>query len=189
MFREMNILIIAELFILNHVSYVLSRQLNFTLIKKSFNPELNYQDYLRDIPVARDVSYLPEEYYDAENAIRELQQLNRDNRNLMPEYRNLCETVTKRVDLIDSEHEYQPPHYHEVYCKGYSLLSEDERIVKQLQQKCAHPAFHCVQRSRILTFVRRSWENECWEPYTKEIASGCDCMWPVTNLGEISHHY
>ncbi|TGZ52717.1 Uncharacterized protein DBV15_02492 [Temnothorax longispinosus] len=122
----------------------------------------------------------------------------------MQEYRNLCETVTKRVDLIDSEYEYQPPYYHEVYCKGYSLLSEDERIVKQLQQviiymsrnltffsfqKCAHPAFHCVQRSRILTFVKRSWENECWEPYTIEIPSGCDCMWPVTNLGEISQHY
>lgn len=69
------------------MSYVLSKRPNLTqLITKSFDPaEFNYQDYfvrnLHDIPVARDVSYLPEEYYDAE---RELQQLNRDNRNLMP---------------------------------------------------------------------------------------------------------
>lgn len=71
------------------MSYVLSKQLskqlNFTqLIRENFDPEFNYQNYLRDIPVARDVSYLPEEYYDAGNVARELRQLDRDNRNLMP---------------------------------------------------------------------------------------------------------
>lgn len=52
----------------------------------------------------------------------------------MQEYRNLCETVTKTIEMIDSEYEYQPPHYHEVYCKGYSLMSEEERIMKPLEQ-------------------------------------------------------
>lgn len=71
---------IVELFVLGHVSYVLSRRLNVSqLIKESF-PELNYWNYLRDIPVAKDVSYLPEEYADI--AARELQQLDRNNRNL-----------------------------------------------------------------------------------------------------------
>jgi len=56
----------------------------------------------------------------------------------MQEYRNLCETVTKRVEIIDPDYEYQPPHYHEVYCKGYSLLSEDEQIMKPLQQVNLH---------------------------------------------------
>ena len=66
------------------MSYVLSKQLNRTqLIRESFAPELNYRNHLRDI-VARDVSHLPEEYYDAENVARELRQLDRDNRNLMP---------------------------------------------------------------------------------------------------------
>ncbi|XP_036147882.1 uncharacterized protein LOC105837806 isoform X2 [Monomorium pharaonis] len=181
---------IAEFFILSHMSYVLSRQLNLTqLIRQSFDPEFNYKNYLRDIPVERDVFYLPEGYYNAENAAKKLRQLNRDNRDLMPEYRNLCETITRKVEMIDSDYEYQPPYYHEVYCKGYSLLSEEERIIKPLQQKCVYPAFQCVQRSRVLSFVRRQWDSECWEPYTKEIASGCDCMWPVTNLGEIKHHY
>ncbi|XP_011876534.1 PREDICTED: uncharacterized protein LOC105566818 isoform X2 [Vollenhovia emeryi] len=191
MLGKMSVLIMAECLILNHASYVLNKRLNITeLIREIFDPEFNYQDHLRDIPVARDVSYLPENYYHAENTARGLQQLNRDNRNLMPEYRNLCETVTKRVDFSsDPNYEYQPPHYYEVYCKGYSLLSEDDRLTKPLEQKCVHPVFHCVQRSRLLTFVRRLWDSECWEPYTKEIASGCDCMWPVTNLGEISQHY
>jgi len=70
------------------VSYVLSldlKRLNLTqLIKESLGPEFIYRNDLRDVPVARDVSYLPEEYYDAENAARVLQQLNRNNRNLMP---------------------------------------------------------------------------------------------------------
>lgn len=187
--REMNILIIAEFFILNHVSYVLSRGLNLTqLLIKSLDPDLVYQKALRNIPMERDF-YL-EEYYDAESEARELRQLNRDNRNLFAEYRSLCETITKRVDLdSDDEYEYQPLHYHEVYCKAYSLMSEEERMIKPLEQKCVYPVFHCVQRYRSLSFVRRHWDSQCWEPYTKEIASGCDCMWPVASFGEIKEHY
>lgn len=68
---------IAEFFILNHVSYVLSRRLNLTqLIKESLDPELYYQNTLRDIS-SRDVSY-----YNAENGVNKLQ-LERDNRNLI----------------------------------------------------------------------------------------------------------
>lgn len=75
---------IAEFFILNHVSYVLSRRLNLTqLISESLDPELYYQNALRDISLARDVSYLPEKYYNAENGVNKLQQLDRDNRNLI----------------------------------------------------------------------------------------------------------
>ncbi|KYQ59685.1 hypothetical protein ALC60_01351 [Trachymyrmex zeteki] len=181
---------IAEFFILNHMFSVLSKPLNYTqLFRNSFGPKLNYQNYLRDVPVMRDVSYPLEEYYDTETAARGLQQLNRDSRNMMHEYRNLCETITKKMEIFDDDYEYQPSHYFEVYCKGYLMLSEDERIMKPLEQKCVHPAFQCVQRSRVLSLVRRRWDNECWEPYTKEIASGCDCMWPVTNLGEINEHY
>ncbi|KYM92289.1 hypothetical protein ALC53_01128 [Atta colombica] len=186
---------IAEFFIFNHVFYVLSKPWNHTqLFRNSFDSKLNYQNYRRDIPV-RDISYPLEEYYDAKTVARELQQLNRDSRNMMHEYRNLCETI-KKVGLFDDDYdyEYQPPYYYEVYCKNvYLMLSEDERIMKPLEQKCVYPAFQCVQKSQLLYLVRRrrQWGNEsrCWEPYTKEIASGCDCMWPVTNLGEINEHY
>lgn len=185
MFRKINILIIAEFFILNHV---LSRRLNFTQLKEILDPDLYYQNTLRDVSL-RDVSYLPE-YYNTENGVNKLQQLERNNRNLIAEYRNLCETITKRVEIADSDYEYQPPHYYEVYCKSYSLLDNNERMMtRPSQQKCVYPIFHCVQRSQILSLVRRRWDDECWEPYTKEIASGCDCMWPVTSLGEISDHY
>lgn len=115
--------------------------------------------------------------------------LNRDNRNLLPEYRSLCEIVTKRVLLDDSEYEYQPPHYYEVYCKNFSGFGSNQRSASPSKQKCVQPGFHCVQRSKTLFFVRRRWDSECWESYDKEVASGCDCMWPVSTLGEIASYY
>ncbi|KAH0947404.1 hypothetical protein HN011_009519 [Eciton burchellii] len=181
-----------ELFILGYVSYGLGERLNLTqLIKENFASDL-YQHSLHDIPMMRDVFYLPEEIYDVKNTAKQkkLQQLARDSRDLIPEYHNLCETITRRVEIADPDYEYQPPHYHEVFCKNYLLLDNNEGMMKRSsQQKCAHPAFHCVQRSRILFLARRQWESDCWEPYTKEIASGCDCMWPITTLGEIIQHY
>ncbi|KAG7212485.1 hypothetical protein KM043_012798 [Ampulex compressa] len=142
--------------------------------------------------MTRDTSYLPEEDYldDFEARGNDFQSLERDNRNLMPEYHNLCEIVTKRVQLGDTEYEYQPPHYHEVYCKSYSAISEESvRPVRPSKQKCAHPGFHCVQRSRTMFMVRRRWDSECWELFTKEIPSGCDCMWPASLLGDITAHF
>lgn len=114
----------------------------------------------------------------------------RDRRHLELDYENLCEIVTEHVELRDEEYDFIPPVYNEVYCKYYSLLSEDERkSVHPSKQKCAYPAFHCVQRSRKLFALRRRWDSTCWEPYTKQIHSGCDCMWPTENLGAISQHY
>ncbi|XP_012280824.1 uncharacterized protein LOC105699947 [Orussus abietinus] len=144
------------------------------------------------VKLTRDISYLPEEDYNDDgieekgNSFREQK---RGGRNLLPEYRTLCETRTKRVQLDDAEFEYQPPHYHEVFCKDFGLSLDQGSVFASSQQKCAHPGFHCVQRSRTLYVVRRHWDSDCWEPFTKEIASGCDCMWPVSVLGEISPHY
>ncbi|XP_014216650.1 uncharacterized protein LOC106645321 [Copidosoma floridanum] len=117
--------------------------------------------------------------------------LYRSNRSLMPEYHSLCETVTRKVELKDDpNYEYQPPHYHEVYCKSYSLMDDEPlKAIVPSKQKCAHPSFHCVQRSRTLFIVRRRWDGDCWEPTTKVVASGCDCMWPVSTLGDVSIHY
>jgi len=39
----------------------------------------------------------------------------------------------------DYDYEYQPPYYYEVYCKNvYLTLSEDERIMKPLEQVNLH---------------------------------------------------
>jgi len=56
----------------------------------------------------------------------------------MQDYRDLCETVTKTIEIIDPEYEYQPSHYHEIYCKGYSLMTEEERMIKPLEQVNLH---------------------------------------------------
>lgn len=164
-----------------NVSYVLSRQYDATQNSYRLRPS---------VPLVRDVSYLQEDYV-AEQEEKQVDQqpLDRDNRNLSPEYRNLCETVTKKVQLDDSEYEYQPPHYHEIYCKSYSFLGDNQHAVTSSKQKCVLPGFHCVQKGRTLLLIRRRWNSECWEPFVKEIASGCDCMWPVSILGDITEHY
>lgn len=72
---------VTVFFILGHASCALSR-LKDTQLQKSLRPERGYE--LRDISMTRDVSYLPEEDYNAESVVNELQQLERDNRNLMP---------------------------------------------------------------------------------------------------------
>ncbi|XP_076652843.1 uncharacterized protein LOC143359071 [Halictus rubicundus] len=137
-----------------------------------------------------DSDYLPEEEHSEDQMLRQLgqQPLDRGKKNLLPEYRDLCEIYTKKVQLDDSEYEYQPPQYYEVYCKNYPLNGNDQATAKT-KQECVNPGFHCVQRSKTLFLVRRRWESECWEPYAKEIASGCDCMWPVSALGDIAVHY
>ncbi|XP_031830067.1 uncharacterized protein LOC116425912 isoform X2 [Nomia melanderi] len=141
-------------------------------------------------PLENQVSYLSEDNYaeEQEPIQTEEQSLNRDNRNSLPEYRDLCEIITKKVQLDDSEYEYLPPHYHEVYCKNYPFYGNEQATVN-LKQECVNPGFHCVQRSKTLFLVRRRWDSECWEPFVKKIASGCDCMWPVSVLGDISGHY
>ncbi|XP_006559528.1 uncharacterized protein LOC108003283 [Apis cerana] len=139
-------------------------------------------------PLIQDTPYLLEEDF-IKNKQNHQRSLNRNNRNLLPEYHSLCETITKKVQLDDSEYEYQPPYYHEIYCKSYNLLDNLRRAVNLSKQKCVHSGFHCVQRSKTLLLVRRRWDNECWEPFVKQIASGCDCMWPVSVLGDITDHY
>ncbi|XP_043272097.1 uncharacterized protein [Venturia canescens] len=144
--------------------------------------------------ITRDTSYLPEidylEDYEIEKTDQQFTNVDRPDRNLLPEYRSLCEIMTRKVQMSDTKYEYQPPYYHEVFCKSYSNFDKVQRNpVKPARQRCAHPGFHCVQRSRTLFMIRRAWEGDCWEPFTKEIASGCDCMWPVSSLGDISAHY
>lgn len=42
------------------------------------------------------------------------------------------------MQLDDSEYEYQPPYYHEIYCKSYNLLDNLRRAVnlsKQVDKK------------------------------------------------------
>ncbi|XP_032670939.1 uncharacterized protein LOC116843954 isoform X2 [Odontomachus brunneus] len=187
MFRKTIILIIAISLAINYVS---CKRMNLTqLIKDSFRrqPQLYNQYSLRDGQL-RGFSYLSEDdYNEAMENEDKLQQLNRDNRNLMIQYNDLCKTKVTKIDLMDDPvYDYQPSHYFEISCEGFD---DNEAIMgERPQQKCAYPGFHCVQRSRQLFLSRRRWESECWEPHMMEIKSDCDCMWPAT-LSDIRDHY
>ncbi|CAL7942193.1 unnamed protein product [Xylocopa violacea] len=155
---------------------------------KSYQSPVNFFHPQLRAHLAQGIPYIPEEEY-VEKYEQEQQPHDRDNRNLLPEYRRLCEIVAKNVRLDDSEYEYQPPQYNEIYCKSYSMQENLQQTVNPPKQTCVHAGFRCVQRSKTLVLVRRRWDSECWEPFIKEIASGCDCMWPVSVLGDITDHY
>ncbi|XP_015433300.1 PREDICTED: uncharacterized protein LOC107189313 [Dufourea novaeangliae] len=158
---------------------------------RTYNDPKTIHPQRQRLPLARDVSY-PDEYYDDDLKQKqaEEQPLDRNSRNsLLSEYYNLCETVTRKVQLVDSEYEYQPPIYQEVYCKNYPIRGDSQTTVNSLKQECVYPGSQCVQKWRTLVLVKRPWGSECWEPYTKEIASGCECMWEKPSLGDIAEHY
>ncbi|XP_033365208.1 uncharacterized protein LOC117242543 isoform X1 [Bombus vosnesenskii] len=179
----------AAVGVLGMDSYDLYKKCNRSFQELKKLDVTQYHDPRYHPPLGRDLFYLPEEEYIKKLENGQQRPLNRDNRNSLPDYHSLCETVTETVRLDDSEYEYQPPLYHEVYCKSHNLLDSLQRATNPSKQKCVHNGFHCVQRSKSLLLVRRRWENECWEPFVKQIASGCDCMWPKSVLGDITNHY
>ncbi|XP_058793145.1 uncharacterized protein LOC131665331 isoform X2 [Phymastichus coffea] len=129
---------------------------------------------------------------DLVSSLQDERPFTRTDRSLVPEYRHLCETATRKVEFNgDPNYEYQPPHYYEVFCKSFSLVESESslKVEPPEKQKCAHPSFHCIQRSRTLFMLRRRWDAACWEPTTKVVASGCDCMWPTSTLGDVTMHY
>ncbi|XP_034938211.1 uncharacterized protein [Chelonus insularis] len=198
-------LIIFFLILSHH--YALGKRFNLTrLLKQQLGDQYHVaSSHHQDYPaVANGFLYMPEINFnedDIDDNILEIEEFkkqlnNKDHefferhyRNLKSEYQNLCEIKIRKVQLNDEEFEYQPPHYHEIYCKNYASDQVHNNLVRPNKQQCAHPGFHCVQRSKIIFMVRRRWTDECWEPFTKQIASGCDCMWPVSILGDISAHY
>ncbi|XP_053989392.1 uncharacterized protein LOC128881948 isoform X2 [Hylaeus volcanicus] len=194
MIRLSYLLVVATLAMMTQEAITICKRCNSSYygMPKMYDGPRNSFQLRQSLPLVRDVSYLPEENNvedQEEKQQPEHQAVNRDNRNLSSGYRNLCETVKRKVQLDDTEYEYQPPHYYEVYCKNYSFLDSSQLVMNPPKQKCVHPGFHCVQRGRPLFLVRRRWDSECWEPFVKEIASGCDCMWPEAVLGDITDHY
>lgn len=111
---------------------------------------------------------------------QEIYSSQRDNRNVevTVEFRSLCEIMSRRVDLSDGEYEYRPPYYHEKICRTYG---ESERADAG-NQMCM---FSCVQRMDTVYITRRRYDTNCWETFTKTVASSCDCMWPETKYASI----
>ncbi|PSN51928.1 hypothetical protein C0J52_06301 [Blattella germanica] len=110
-----------------------------------------------------------------ETAFHESYARQRGDRNVQQvtvEFHPLCEVVTRRVELTDTEYEYRPPHYHEKLCQSYE---EEESPVTNNNQMCT---FQCVQRTNTIYLTRRRYDSNCWETFTKNIASSCECMLP-----------
>ncbi|KAG8267986.1 hypothetical protein J6590_038006 [Homalodisca vitripennis] len=109
----------------------------------------------------------------------------------IPEFRPLCQIVRRRVELKelygDEDYEYRPPHYFESICKGPNQRTPGFLSPNNLV--CVYPGFSCVQRSQTIYLTRRRYDSNCWETFTRTIASNCECMWPVQSLGEVAHHY
>jgi hypothetical protein len=52
-------------------------------------------------------------------SIRHSRVLTNHKHKLLQEFRSLCEAVSRRVELSDTEYEYRPPYYHEKICRSY----------------------------------------------------------------------
>ncbi|XP_043665402.1 uncharacterized protein LOC122627862 [Vespula pensylvanica] len=160
---------VAELLVLAHDSTALYGKVNLTKF---------FEGHLRsNHPALRDLSYLSEEH-DGVEGPKDFQELDRRNRNSEPEYPSVCKTKEQLVQLRNTIYDYQPPEYYEIYCKNDQFFDRAEERTRgsSSTQKCAHPKFQCVQRTKTLFLSRRLWESNCWEPITIEIPSGCDCM-------------
>lgn len=65
---------------------------------------------------------------------------------IFQDYRSLCQTRSRRVELSDTEFEYQPPHYLEVYCKSHSLMERVQALTRPSQQVKNHLFPHLLAK-------------------------------------------
>jgi hypothetical protein len=57
------------------------------------------------------------------------------------------------------------------------IASKSIEIYYHVLQMCM---FSCVQRMDTVYLTRRRYDTNCWETFTKTVASSCDCMWSET---------
>ncbi|CAH0716053.1 unnamed protein product, partial [Brenthis ino] len=70
-----------------------------------------------------------------------------------------------------------------------SLENSHEREMRQLgSQICSSLGFSCVQWNKTIHLTRRRYSSDCWETKTMIIPAGCECMWPVHRLGDMTLH-
>ncbi|CAH0381501.1 unnamed protein product [Bemisia tabaci] len=113
------------------------------------------------------------------------------------EFRPLCSTIRRRISLKDDLYEYRPSHFTEVLCRKFQPLLTygphgyhyKSYSYHKYEQQCAYDGFKCIQRSQVMYLSRRRRDGDCWETTRQVIPSGCDCMWPISTLGEIKEVY
>ncbi|CAK1588623.1 unnamed protein product [Parnassius mnemosyne] len=95
----------------------------------------------------------------------------------------ICHLERKVRRLNTNEYEYRPAYYEEVRC---TTTSDDDVSVSS--EICSSLGFSCVQWNKTIHLTRRRYSSDCWETKTMVIPAGCECMWPVHRLGDITHH-
>ncbi|XP_049886301.1 uncharacterized protein LOC126380742 [Pectinophora gossypiella] len=109
--------------------------------------------------------------------IRELRQLGAQ------KHYPICHLERKIKRLNTNEYEYRPAYYEEVRCLSSNV--EDVGVTNEI---CSSLGFSCVQWNKTIHLTRRRYPSDCWETKTLVIPAGCECMWPVHQLGDMTLH-
>ncbi|XP_037941088.1 probable WRKY transcription factor protein 1 [Teleopsis dalmanni] len=100
-------------------------------------------------------------------------------------YQSLCPTKRISIPLETLGYEYRPNHYIEVTCAhNYSPVYNHDFNKNRI---CSEAGFSCIQLNRTIHLIRRNKVSsmECWESEIRIVPSGCECMWPKHNYGDI----
>ncbi|XP_060809585.1 uncharacterized protein LOC106133891 [Amyelois transitella] len=97
----------------------------------------------------------------------------------------ICHIERKIRKLNTNEYEYRPAYYEEVKC----ISTEEKGIEKgRSNEICSSLGFTCIQWNKTIHLTRRRYTSDCWETRTMVIPAGCECMWPVHRLGDMTLH-
>ncbi|ALC42151.1 CG34386 [Drosophila busckii] len=123
-------------------------------------------------------------------------------------YQSLC--PTKRVTVKLDNGEYRPNHYVEVTCANnyaplparlhnydYNYRPNELPLLRALlnerngekREICSATGFACIQLNRTIHLIRLNDASGCWESETRTVPSGCECMWPKHNYGDIASYH
>ncbi|XP_011178070.2 uncharacterized protein LOC105209383 [Zeugodacus cucurbitae] len=103
-------------------------------------------------------------------------------------YQSLCPTKRIAIPLETSGYEYRPSHYIEVTCAHYTPAHSYEFRKNRI---CSEAGFSCIQLNRTIHLIRRNKAStdECWESEIRIVPSGCECMWPKHDNGDIAAYH
>ncbi|XP_017483209.1 PREDICTED: uncharacterized protein LOC108372078 [Rhagoletis zephyria] len=103
-------------------------------------------------------------------------------------YQSLCPTKRIAIPLETSGYEYRPSQYIEVSCAHHTPAHSYEFRRNRI---CSEAGFSCIQLNRTIHLIRRkkATTDECWESEIRIVPSGCECMWPKHDNGDIAAYH
>ncbi|XP_067634377.1 uncharacterized protein [Eurosta solidaginis] len=103
-------------------------------------------------------------------------------------YQSLCPTKRTSIPLETSRYEYRPNQYIEVTCAHQKNSNTYDLSPNRV---CSEAGFSCIQLNRTIHLIRRNKLaiSECWELEIRIVPSGCECMWPKHDHGDITVYH